>query len=785
MTQHSDPTERAGSITAATERVSEAADSDGASAADPGELERLTRPGARIGDHRVLGVIGRGGMGVVLLAEQLLPVHRQVALKLLANRRMGGRATAWFEVERQLLARMQHPAIAQIFDAGTTAEGLPYFSMELVEGEPLIRFADNHRLNLHDRLTLFRRICLGVQHAHSRGVIHRDLKPANVLVAQIDGVAMPKIIDFGIAALDSQHPQVSAPAAGTLPYMSPEQLERSTEALDPRADVFALGVMLFELIIGERPYPDDTPGRQPTSSPWQLLRSSDAQTLRRRAHERRSRPGELLAQLRGDLAAIMLKAVASDRSQRYESAAALADDLQRLLQHQPVSAVPASRLYRLSRLLRRQRLPLALVTLAFLALSSGLVLAMRSAQQAQLARELALQEAQTAQAVAEFFSQRIHGDDPGMQCNYAQYEAVGAAAQRALLTLDNRYAGRTRVLVRLRSLLASTLLSAGYNDEALSQMQHARERAREHFGHRAIETLEVELALLHVYNTLEHFGEAQKLAQDMLRRAGPLLGPSHPIALGAQVELAETRLMLSDYPQAQHMAEQLLPIARQRVAEDGGVLYEKAIAVLSQSLRMQDQTERALQLLEEQAQSYRIDPGPNSQRTLDAIENLVQMKLDAGDAEGALALLQQEVIPVYAVYCGEGEYSLGTARHLASIHLARGDAAQALEALQGWLPDAEQRPEEAQTMSEAFLHHQYAQILIQTGSLTQAIDHLLLADRILQRDLPLDDGDRQAVILDLSQTHEALGQSQQARHWASLLQTEASPEPPSSAPVQP
>src|SRR4051812_34553302 len=208
-------------------------------------------PGTRFGVYTIRAELGEGGMGCVYLAEQTRPVRREVALKLIREQVESPLARAYFDVESQALAQMQHPAIAQVFEAGTTAEGHPYIAMEVVEGEALTRFCREQNLDVAERLALFTRVCHGVQHAHQKGVIHRDLKPANVLVRRVDGAPAPKIIDFGIAVGGSSGTQggvadaAAVDRAGTAVYMSPEQLSPLTRDLDTRSDVYSLGVMLY------------------------------------------------------------------------------------------------------------------------------------------------------------------------------------------------------------------------------------------------------------------------------------------------------------------------------------------------------------------------------------------------------------------------------------------------------------------------------------------------------------------------------------------------------------
>ena len=218
-------------------------DGDGAAA--------LLAPGMRIGRYRIDALVGQGGMGEVYRAEQLEPVRRTVALKVLRAQTLDARHLAYFEVERQLLAQMRHPAIAQVYDAGTTAEGHPFFAMEFIEGSPVTRYCEAHAVPLPQRIALLVRICEGVQHAHQKGVIHRDLKPANLLVDEVDGRALPRIIDFGIATASSL--TEGREVAGTPAYMSPEQAAGDQALVDTRSDVYALGVVLSELLTGHRP----------------------------------------------------------------------------------------------------------------------------------------------------------------------------------------------------------------------------------------------------------------------------------------------------------------------------------------------------------------------------------------------------------------------------------------------------------------------------------------------------------------------------------------------------
>ncbi|NBB93952.1 MAG: protein kinase, partial [Gammaproteobacteria bacterium] len=352
-----------------------------------------------LGHFRLIRELGRGGMGRVFLARQLEPVERDVALKLIRNKVVNRTTLARFEVERQILAQMQHPAIAQVHDAGTTPQGYPYFAMEYVDGRPLDHFLETHCLSLDERLDLFLRICQGVQHAHQRGIIHRDLKPANILVTMIDGVPSPKIIDFGIATAsrrDEDDSERTRDIIGTPEYMAPEQFADGDGLVDPRSDVYSLGVILYEILVdqppvergrlrstdGTRPSWHDATGGQPPPAPSTRLReaSGDRESIARR---RETRYRRLLKSLRGDLDAITLKALDFDRARRYDSPARIADDIERFLQRRPVSARNATRAYVMGKFVRRNALALGSASAVLLALLAGLAAATLGMLEAQ------------------------------------------------------------------------------------------------------------------------------------------------------------------------------------------------------------------------------------------------------------------------------------------------------------------------------------------------------------------------------------------------------------------
>lgn len=407
----------------------------------------LLRPGSDIGPYKLLEEIGHGGMGVVYLAEQSTPVRRRVALKVIKPGMDSRSVISRFEAERQVLSLMDHPHIAKVFDGGTIGEGvknqgsgvgergaanltpdsclltpgfgLPYFVMELVQGRPITQYCDEHRLSLRERIALFIPVCQAIQHAHQKGIIHRDIKPTNVLVAEGDERPLPKVIDFGVAkALDQPLNDNTlftgmGQIVGTLEYLSPEQAEGNRADIDTRSDVYSLGVLLYELLSGTTPF---EPRRLRSAAFDEMLRIvreeepprpstrlSSHDSLPLAASNRQSDPAKLSGLLRGELDWVVMKTLEKDRSRRYESANALAADLQRYLADEAVQACPPSRRYRVGKFVRRYKGLVASISLIAATLllstivSTSLALrAMRAEEQAASDLERALKAEESA-----------------------------------------------------------------------------------------------------------------------------------------------------------------------------------------------------------------------------------------------------------------------------------------------------------------------------------------------------------------------------------------------------
>ena len=351
-------------------------------------------PGDMIGRYKIREKLGEGGCGVVYVADQSEPVRRRVALKVIKLGMDTRTVVARFEAERQALAMMDHPNIARVLDAGTTAAGRPFFVMELVRGIKITEYCDQNNLDTAERIRLFIQVCNAVQHAHQKGIIHRDLKPSNILVTLHDGVPVPKVIDFGIAKAtegrltDQTIYTQLFEFIGTPAYISPEQAEMSELDIDTRTDIYSLGVLLYELFTGKTPFDSQELLRsgldemrrtireqEPLSPSTRLSSMADAE-LTRTAKCRRAEAPRLVHFLKGDLDWIAMKALEKDRTRRFETANALAADLQRFLNNEPVEARPPSSFYRFQKLVRRNKVAFAAISGIVTALALGLVVSL-------------------------------------------------------------------------------------------------------------------------------------------------------------------------------------------------------------------------------------------------------------------------------------------------------------------------------------------------------------------------------------------------------------------------
>jgi non-specific serine/threonine protein kinase/serine/threonine-protein kinase len=516
-------------------------------------MDVIQEQAEHIGPYRILQLLGEGGMGAVYEAEESGPVRRRVAVKVVHARQYSRDVTARFEAERQALALMNHPGIAKVFNAGTTDTGEPYFTMELVRGLPIGEYCDSRRLSIDERILLFIDVCRAVQHAHQKSVVHRDLKPSNVLVTEQDGVRQPKIIDFGVAkALGQQlieHAAVTltGTAIGTAAYMSPEQAD-TTMDVDTRSDIYSLGVMLYELLVGALPLEPEKGGihmflariaSRQTDPPTPSSKVSGEPASGAVAFTRRTNVSRLRRDLTGDLDAIAMMAMHPDRSLRYPSAASLAEDLRRHLDHLPVIARPPSTRDRVVKFVRRHRIGVASAAIVVAAILSGGVLATVGFVRATRAERFAAQEAAASEQVTAFLTDLFSINDPGR--SRGDTLTARELLSRGAARVGSELAGQPLLQARLMQTLGTVYAQLGLYDEARTLFDGALRIRERELG--ANDTL--------VAETLRGIGDAARakgqtaLADSTLRRALAIrvaaLGPTDVSVIGSMAALATLR----------------------------------------------------------------------------------------------------------------------------------------------------------------------------------------------------------------------------------------------------
>jgi eukaryotic-like serine/threonine-protein kinase len=482
--------------------------------------------GDRVGRYKLLERIGEGGFGVVYRAEQEDPVRRQVALKILKAGMDTRQVVGRFEAERQALALMEHPNIASVFDGGATEGGRPFFVMELVVGQPITVYCDEHRLNTAERLELFAQVCKAVQHAHQKGVIHRDLKPANILVMEQDGRAMPKVIDFGVAKAIEQRltdrplSTLFGQLIGTPAYMSPEQAGLGGLDIDTRSDVYSLGAVLYELLTGAPPFEAKrlleggheaivrTIREVEPPTPSARLTDLSPDESRMIGCQRRSAPQRLRRLVRGELDWIVMRALEKDRGRRYETVNGLAMDVQRYLRNEPVAARRPGRVYLLAKTIRRNKLAFGIAALFATMLIIG------AAVSAWQARRLVAAEAKSQQ-VAQFLEEMLASVGPSVALGRDTVllrEILDKAADRIARGLDKQPA----VKVNLQRTVARVYGELGDYPKAEELLRDALSSHRSALGREHLEIAAVLSRLAGAVAMQGRLDEAETLAREGL-----------------------------------------------------------------------------------------------------------------------------------------------------------------------------------------------------------------------------------------------------------------------------
>ncbi len=593
-----------------------------AAVADPPVHEPVieVKPDAqRFGPFRILGILGEGGMGTVYLAEQDSP-RRTVALKVIRSAAASENLLRRFEQEAAALARLQHPGIAQIYQAGAVSQDgrrRPYFAMELVRGVPLTRYAHEHALPVRSRIELVIRIADAVQHAHVKGVVHRDLKPANILV---DEGGTPKILDFGVARLTDSDIRVTTiqtgigQLVGTVPYMSPEQVSGDPHAADTRSDVYALGVILFELLTGRLPY--------------DLENRSVPEALRLIQDSTPARLSSVVRTLRGDLDTIVAKALEKDKQRRYQCASDFAADLRRYLASEPILARPPSTLYHLRKFAARNRVLVGATALVFLALVGGIV-------GVTIQRNHALTAAAKANAISAFLTEMLESVDPDK--THGREVTVRDALDGAAARIAKAPFADPEVDATIRGTIGS------------------------------------------MYWKISALDDAERMLQDAIEVGTRRLGPDHRITLAAMNDLA---LVYKDWGLIAKSAPLVLRVyeARRRSLGERHPETLSSMNNAARALGNEGKWDEAIPLMERTIDLRTSVLGADHRRTLCSIDNLGRLYFQKGDLDKAEPIYR-DVIPRFVRALGENDPdTLVGVQNLAELLYRRGSESDLAEA---------------------------------------------------------------------------------------------------------
>lgn len=645
----------------------------------------------RIGRYELLEVLGEGGMGVVYLAEQLEPVRRQIALKVIKPGMDSRQVVARFEMERQALSMMNHPNIAMAIDAGTTDDGRPFFVMELVRGLPINKFCDKNHLDVFQRLELFHSVCQAIQHAHQKGIIHRDLKPSNIMVAHYDGKPVAKVIDFGIAKalhpsfLDKTLCTGFGQVIGTIEYMSPEQARSNQIDVDTRTDIYSLGTVLYELLVGTTPFDRNRLRSAAYDEMLRIVREEDPPTpgcrlsslesLPSIAASRRCDPSRLSKFVKGELEWIVMKAMEKDRSRRYASANELAADVGRYLANEPISAGPPSAMYRFRKLASRHRLVLSSTAIVLIALVLGLVSTTLQAIRAMNAEELAetrLTNEKEARKAAEAAKQ------------LADQEADRATAQTKLAKQESRIADEIN-----RFLLDDLLALSQYGAQVESRIIPDRnmrvrtllDRAALTIGNRFSEDPVVRGRILRTlgqcYSGLGMHSKAEEFLLPSVTILEKELGMWDPATIQSAVSLAIAQLEQGEFEAVEKRLRTYktppIPLTVELEHE-----LHKAAATMVVAYYDQEKYREALELSESLLPKTVELFGEDSLQVLVMKGNIASQYEDLGDRETALKMRRELLVQFQEKYGSNHPDVMSLRSNFAAALSNHGEYARAL-----------------------------------------------------------------------------------------------------------
>ena len=739
------------------------------------------QPGQRFERFLIRKLLGSGGMGEVYLAEQQQPLIRDVALKILKAQDLSARDRAFFDVESQTLARLRHPNVAQVLEVGeayaTTGSGtgVPYIAMEFVDGVRIHDFCDSERLDINARLALFLDVLKGVQHAHQKGVIHRDLKPGNILVTRIDGRAMPKLIDFGIATSAHKSADGHRDRAGTPDYMSPEQagLDPGAQHIDTRSDVYSLGVVLYELLTGALPY--IASGRQSPGTLTKTIRRAEAvldsmtaDDLSEVAQTRQLSVEALKRAVRGDLSFILWRAIQSDRNMRYGSVEAFSLDISRFLNHEMVAAAPYSKRKALFKWVRRNRLAVALGSITAVAVFGGAGVGVHEYRRAQterdaanLARAQAEQEKLASDAVADFMTEDLLAQSDVNSSSDGAKITVLDAVRRANADLGKRLAGQPGVEGRVRYTLGVTLKNLTEFADAEPQLRKAYALLSQSYGENSERALQAYIELGQLQLRKSDFEQCKRIWRDGYQRALKTFGPDHALTLSYVSQLAVLAWQMQDVDQGIAISEAAL---KSPALKKDGEHYNRAILILNNLGRLYRLKDRFAEA--EQAHLTAIafrekEFGKNAFATLEAVNDLAGLYRQTKRLDESAAMYRA-IIVGYRESFGNKHASTATAlNNLARVLADQGKLAESLD-VYAQAFEVAVAVGGSESYLAAAINSNWGKCLILNNQHADALPRLLRAQALFANQLPPKHRQRADNLVALEKTYRHLGRAAEA-----------------------